>query len=238
MNYFNKALDTFSTNVYVLAYSVSFYFFPYSVIRSVNPMYYVCFSTATLVASLILFQGFNTTDATNTLSLLSGFIVTFLGVHLLNLSRIPEPPLDHNGHGALEGGLMNPRLSLQGRMSLDGWNGTGERGDVATPTRPGRHGRQSSLYRAQTATLYNAFDEPSSATENVGLHRLKEEDETDEDDDAHDSTELTLLRKKREGKGRADGSSLPNRTSGSRSLSHSPIPSTSLGDVRISPRPS
>ncbi|KAI0362914.1 DUF803-domain-containing protein [Pilatotrama ljubarskyi] len=71
MNYLNKALDTFSTNV-------------------VNPMYYVGFSTATIVASIILFQGINTDDPANSLSLLAGFITTFLGVHLLELSRSPE----------------------------------------------------------------------------------------------------------------------------------------------------
>ncbi|KAI0828910.1 DUF803-domain-containing protein [Trametes gibbosa] len=71
INYFNKALDTFSTNV-------------------VNPMYYVGFSTATIVASIILFQGINTDDPANTLSLLAGFITTFLGVHLLELSRSAE----------------------------------------------------------------------------------------------------------------------------------------------------
>ncbi|OCH91265.1 DUF803-domain-containing protein, partial [Obba rivulosa] len=67
MNYFNKALDTFSTNV-------------------VNPMYYVGFSTATIIASVILFQGFNTDDPANSLSLLAGFVTTFLGVHLLEIS--------------------------------------------------------------------------------------------------------------------------------------------------------
>ncbi|TFY78230.1 hypothetical protein EWM64_g5782, partial [Hericium alpestre] len=77
MNYFNKALDTFSTNV-------------------VNPMYYVCFSTATIVASLILFQGFNTDNPTNTISLIAGFVVTFLGIHLLELSRKPDASV--NGH--------------------------------------------------------------------------------------------------------------------------------------------
>ncbi|KAI0778769.1 DUF803-domain-containing protein [Trametes elegans] len=71
MNYFNKALDTFSTNV-------------------VNPMYYVGFSTATIVASIILFQGINTDDPANSLSLLAGFVTTFLGVHLLELSRSPS----------------------------------------------------------------------------------------------------------------------------------------------------
>ncbi|KAG8704021.1 hypothetical protein FRC09_003825 [Ceratobasidium sp. 395] len=72
MNYFNKALDTFSTNV-------------------VNPMYYVGFSTATILASALLFRGFNMTDPVNTVSLLAGFITTFLGVHLLNASRHAQP---------------------------------------------------------------------------------------------------------------------------------------------------
>jgi hypothetical protein len=54
---------------------------------SVNPLYYVTFTTATLCASFIMFKGFNTTDVVNTLSLLSGFLVIFSGVYLLNLSR-------------------------------------------------------------------------------------------------------------------------------------------------------
>lgn len=68
MNYFNKALTEFSTNI-------------------VNPLYYVTFTTATLCASFILFKGFNTTDAVNTISLLCGFLIIFTGVYLLNLSR-------------------------------------------------------------------------------------------------------------------------------------------------------
>ncbi|KAM0245009.1 hypothetical protein ACHAQJ_010674 [Trichoderma viride] len=68
MNYFNKALASFPTNI-------------------VNPLYYVTFTTATLCASFILFSGFNTTDPVNTLSLICGFLVTFTGVYLLNLSR-------------------------------------------------------------------------------------------------------------------------------------------------------
>ncbi|KAF9556109.1 hypothetical protein BGW38_009206 [Lunasporangiospora selenospora] len=46
MNYFNKALEIFSTNV-------------------VMPIYYVMFTTATITASVILFQGFNTTSTVN-----------------------------------------------------------------------------------------------------------------------------------------------------------------------------
>ncbi|KAI9276952.1 membrane protein [Phascolomyces articulosus] len=65
MNYFNKALETFSTNV-------------------VNPIYFVCFSTATITASAILFQGFNTDDPVNTVSLICGFVIIFAGVYLLD----------------------------------------------------------------------------------------------------------------------------------------------------------
>ncbi|KXN80938.1 Magnesium transporter NIPA2 [Leucoagaricus sp. SymC.cos] len=183
MNYFNKALDTFSTNV-------------------VNPMYYVGFSSCTIVASLILFQGFNTTDGTNTVSLLMGFIVTFLGVHLLNISRIPASPIDANSHSALEGGLLNPRLSLQGRMSLDGWSGVAaDRTEVTGAPRTGsgqHHHRRSSssLYRSQhrgVETLFNAYDGPdglAGGSESVGLHELREEDESDDDDDADERTHL------------------------------------------------
>lgn len=71
---------------------------------SVNPLYYVTFTTATLCASFILFQGFNTTDAVNTISLLCGFLIIFTGVYLLNLSRH-----DPDGHK-----LVNPKLDEEG----------------------------------------------------------------------------------------------------------------------------
>jgi len=108
MNYFNKALSQFSTSI-------------------VNPLYYVTFTTATLCASFILFQGFNTTDAVNTISLLSGFLVIFSGVYLLNLSRG-----DPDGHRLLNGKMadddgiptdplaqLQTRRSMQLRRSLD-----------------------------------------------------------------------------------------------------------------------
>ncbi|EPB82297.1 hypothetical protein HMPREF1544_10977 [Mucor circinelloides 1006PhL] len=65
MNYFNKALEQFSTNV-------------------VNPIYFVCFTTATIAASAILFQGFNTNNPVNVVSLICGFIIIFTGVYLLD----------------------------------------------------------------------------------------------------------------------------------------------------------
>lgn len=177
-------------------------------------MYYVCFSTATIIASVILFQGFNTTDPANSISLLAGFITTFLGVHLLEISRKPEA-ITANGHSSLESGLMNPRLSIQGRMSIDGWGGaanTSIGGNIHSATAP-RHGRQSSLYRAQSSTLFNAFeeDELEEAPESVGLHRLPEasEGEDDELDEADERTHLHSSRQK-------------DRQDRSRNLSHSP----------------
>lgn len=65
-------------------------------VASVNPLYYVTFTTCTLVASFILFRGFNTTDVVNTISLLCGFLTIFTGVYLLNLSR-EDPNGEHLG---------------------------------------------------------------------------------------------------------------------------------------------
>lgn len=92
---------------------------------SVNPLYYVTFTTATLCASFILYSGFNTTDPINTLSLLCGFLVTFTGVYLLNLSRS-----DPNGFKMISGrggddsvgtdmiSQIQTRMSMEARRSL------------------------------------------------------------------------------------------------------------------------
>ena len=71
-----------------------------------------------MCASFILFQGFNTTDAVNTISLLSGFLVIFAGVYLLNLCRG-----DSNGHQLLTGHIdqgvpTDGIASLQTRRSM------------------------------------------------------------------------------------------------------------------------
>ncbi|KAL0565427.1 hypothetical protein V5O48_016601 [Marasmius crinis-equi] len=97
MAYLNKALDRFSVNV-------------------VNLLYYVFFTTSTILASVILFQGFNTSDATNIISLLAGFAVILLGVYVLNLSRNNANP-------------SNLGQAQTSRNSLDEW-GTGRRSEV------------------------------------------------------------------------------------------------------------
>jgi len=155
LNYYNKSLDTFSVNI-------------------VNSMYYVGFTSATIVASLILFQGFNTDNATGAISLLCGFTVTFLGVHILDLSRktndetsVQPPRSSVPG----EGGFFMPRQTLGDRTSLDGWDG-----------RISHHRRTSSA---------NLFDidgvgyQAHSINEQVPLYGLREEDEWDGDERTH-----------------------------------------------------
>jgi len=68
LNYFNRALDQFSTNL-------------------VTPIYYVFFTTATIIASVVLFQGFNEASAVDIMSLFCGFFTIFIGVFLLNSTR-------------------------------------------------------------------------------------------------------------------------------------------------------
>lgn len=97
-------------------------------VASVNPLYYVTFTTATLCASFILFEGFNTSDPVNTLSLLSGFLVTFTGVYLLNLSR-----RDPNGFKMVAGrggddAIGTDMISqIQTRMSMEARRSFGPR---------------------------------------------------------------------------------------------------------------
>ena len=84
--------------------------------------------TATIAASLILFQGFNTTSGTTTLLLLVGFIVMFLGVHLLDFSRKAQDVAWD------ETGTVDPRRSM-GCMNTDGsWHASGGVGDSESAT--------------------------------------------------------------------------------------------------------
>ncbi|KAI9660689.1 MAG: hypothetical protein M1821_010041 [Bathelium mastoideum] len=118
MNYFNKALSQFNTNI-------------------VNPLYYVTFTTFTLIASFILFRGFNTTSAINTLSLLSGFLVIFAGVYLLNLSR--EDPEGHRLLAAAHAGsssASNAHHHHHKHSSSSSSPAAGKYTDDAIPTDP------------------------------------------------------------------------------------------------------
>ncbi|KAF9191852.1 hypothetical protein BGZ49_003492 [Haplosporangium sp. Z 27] len=61
------------------------------------PIYYVMFTTATITASVILFQGFNTTSTVNVVSLFCGFGTIFSGVLLLNNAQ--HPVVETHGKG-------------------------------------------------------------------------------------------------------------------------------------------
>ncbi|KAJ1889853.1 hypothetical protein LPJ66_007813 [Kickxella alabastrina] len=96
MNYFNKALEQFETNI-------------------VTPIYYVFFTSATILASVALFQGF--TDSTNKelASLFCGFITIFIGVFLLNSTNGCASSNQSNGqHQALPTDEPG-RISFAGR---------------------------------------------------------------------------------------------------------------------------
>ncbi|ETI23998.1 hypothetical protein G647_05805 [Cladophialophora carrionii CBS 160.54] len=159
MNYFNKALSQFSTSI-------------------VNPLYYVTFTTATLCASFILFSGFNTTDAVNTISLLCGFLVIFSGVYLLNLSRG-----DPDGHRLLNGKIpdedgiptdplatFQTRRSMQARRSLD----PHRRSSSLTFSPGGILRGESRQVSAESAGLMHNYDVEHSA---FGLSDLVEDPE-------------------------------------------------------------
>ncbi|KAJ5401135.1 hypothetical protein N7465_011624 [Penicillium sp. CMV-2018d] len=68
MNYLNKAMGQFPASL-------------------VNAMYYVGFTTCTLSASIIFYQGLNTSNWTSIISMICGFLLNFTGISLLTLSK-------------------------------------------------------------------------------------------------------------------------------------------------------
>ncbi|KAK9356303.1 magnesium transporter NIPA-domain-containing protein [Lipomyces doorenjongii] len=150
MNYFNKALDQFDTSI-------------------VNPIYYVSFTTCTLIASAILFHGFNTTSLVNTLSLLCGFLIIFSGVYLLNISRS-----DPNGRSFQAGRTMDSIPMENGIASIQ------TRRSIQLPRNSfGIHRRSSSL--RQEARLIGEYEE-----QGLGLTRLDEENGPEEEENDND----------------------------------------------------
>ncbi|KAJ3092237.1 hypothetical protein HK102_009551 [Quaeritorhiza haematococci] len=105
MNYFNKALDLFSTN-------------------RVTPIYYVFFTTATILASVILFQGFNDTSAVEVITVFSGFITIFIGVFLLN-SKKPSSSPDPDDSDTELFGLQHYKSGGGGSSHKQGGGGGG-----------------------------------------------------------------------------------------------------------------
>ncbi|XP_042374379.1 probable magnesium transporter NIPA6 [Zingiber officinale] len=75
LNYLNKALDTFNTAI-------------------VSPIYYVMFTTLTIVASAIMFKDWSGQDINSIASELCGFITVISGTILLHSTKEPDvsPP--------------------------------------------------------------------------------------------------------------------------------------------------
>ncbi|KAL8027829.1 hypothetical protein ABFS82_14G119600 [Erythranthe guttata] len=72
LNYLNKALDTFSAAL-------------------VSPIYYVMFTTLTIVASAIMFKDWSGQNASSIVSELCGFITVLSGTIILHVTRDEEP---------------------------------------------------------------------------------------------------------------------------------------------------
>ncbi len=132
-----------------------------------NPLYYVTFTTATLCASFILFSGFNTTDTVGTLSLLCGFLVTFTGVYLLNLSRSdPNGTRMTAGRGGADSTGTDMISSIQTRISMEARRSFGPNRRLST-----------SSNTADRQGLIQAYDEEAAG---FGLTDLTEDSDDDE----------------------------------------------------------
>ncbi|CAN4125097.1 unnamed protein product [Withania somnifera] len=72
LNYLNKALDTFNTAI-------------------VSPIYYVMFTTMTIIASAIMFKDWAGQSASDIVSAICGFITVLSGTIMLHVTREQEP---------------------------------------------------------------------------------------------------------------------------------------------------
>ncbi|XP_055833916.1 probable magnesium transporter NIPA4 isoform X1 [Solanum dulcamara] len=105
MNYLNKALDTFNTAV-------------------VSPIYYVMFTSLTIVASVIMFKDWNGQTATQIITELCGFVTILSGTFLLHKTKdlvevsspsafMRYPKYDEGGGSNEEGIPLKNRESMR-----------------------------------------------------------------------------------------------------------------------------
>ncbi|XP_065865901.1 probable magnesium transporter NIPA6 isoform X2 [Euphorbia lathyris] len=73
LNYLNKALDSFNAAL-------------------VSPVYYVMFTTLTIIASIIMFKDWSGQNASSITSEICGFITVLSGTIILHATREKEPP--------------------------------------------------------------------------------------------------------------------------------------------------
>lgn len=88
MNYLNKALDTFNTAV-------------------VSPIYYVMFTSLTIIASVIMFKDWDSQNTGSIISELCGFIAVLCGTILLNSAKDSDRGSSFRGEHA----PLSPTLS-------------------------------------------------------------------------------------------------------------------------------
>ncbi|XP_044498762.1 probable magnesium transporter NIPA2 [Mangifera indica] len=78
INYLNKALDTFKTSV-------------------ISPVYYVTFTTLTILASMIMFKDWDSQNASQIVTQLCGFVTIVAGTFLLHRTRdLESKPADES----------------------------------------------------------------------------------------------------------------------------------------------
>ncbi|KAK9164471.1 hypothetical protein Scep_000368 [Stephania cephalantha] len=78
LNYLNKALDTFNTAI-------------------VSPIYYVMFTTLTIIASAIMFKDWSGQDVSSIASEICGFITVLSGTIILHSTKEQEPASNASG---------------------------------------------------------------------------------------------------------------------------------------------
>ena len=133
-----------------------------------NALYYVMFTTAVLIASFLLFSGFNTTDAINTISLICGFITIFLGVWILNIANrnpnaYPRASIDPQDALPTDGlSALPTRFSMQSQRSFDHRRSMSASSVVYSPRVP----------RGDREGLMRAYD---SENQQFGLTDLEED---------------------------------------------------------------
>lgn len=139
------------------------------------------FTTATIVASFLLFSGFNTEGAGPAVTLLGGFVVIFTGVYLLNLNRLVDPVTQQPRMSLMTGeGVANTgRLSFSQESLLNGGgHGRGLSMSGINRHNMGSHGRRNSRRDSNSSSvLFNAYENE----EQVGLTQLQESDDESED---------------------------------------------------------
>lgn len=102
MNYLNKALDIFNTSL-------------------VTPIYYVMFTSFTIVASAILFQEWYDVSGVDAANAIMGFLTIICGVFLLHafkdlkftLEDLIKLTRQNNGSGSSSSGALNSEVALE-----------------------------------------------------------------------------------------------------------------------------